>query len=89
MFVNQQDESVVVPLNAELKCDAKLELANSFLSEFAVMAVSSPFGCAEEVGVTDALCGKFEYGVSWERPTILPIWEAQVRAGFSAGSSSY
>ena len=22
--------------------------------------------------------GQFEYGVSWERPTILPIWEAQV-----------
>jgi hypothetical protein len=40
MFVNQQDESVIVPLNAELKCDAKLELANSSLSEFAVMAVS-------------------------------------------------
>ena len=40
MFVNQLDESVVVPLNAELKCVAKLELANSSLSEFAVMAVS-------------------------------------------------
>lgn len=40
MFVNQQDESVIVPLNAELKCDAKLELANSSLSEFAVMGVS-------------------------------------------------
>ena len=39
MFVNQQDESVVVPLNAELDCDAKLELANSSLSEFAVMGV--------------------------------------------------
>jgi len=40
MFVNQVDESVVVPLNVELECDAKLELANSSLSEFAVMAVS-------------------------------------------------
>lgn len=40
MFVNQQDESVIVPLNAELECDAKLELANSSLSEFAVMGVS-------------------------------------------------
>lgn len=40
MFVNHRNESVVVPLNAELKCDAKLELANSSLSEFAVMAVS-------------------------------------------------
>ena len=42
MFVSQQDESVIVPLNAELECDAKLELANSSLSEFAVMGVS-PF----------------------------------------------
>jgi hypothetical protein len=40
MFVSQQDESVIVPLNAELKCDTKLELANSSLSEFAVMGVS-------------------------------------------------
>ena len=39
MFVNQLDETVVVPLNVELECDAKLELANSSLSEFAVMAV--------------------------------------------------
>lgn len=22
---------------------------------------------------------QFEYGVSWEKPDILPIWEAQVR----------
>ena len=43
MFVNQQDESVIVPLNVELKCDAKLELANSSLSEFAVMGVSYRF----------------------------------------------
>lgn len=43
MFVNQQDESVIVPLNVELKCDAKLELANSSLSEFAVMGVSYHF----------------------------------------------
>ena len=27
----------------------------------------------------NVLGGQFEYGVSWERPTILPIWEAQVR----------
>lgn len=23
-------------------------------------------------------CGQFEYGASWERPNLLPIWEAQV-----------
>ena len=54
MFVNQLDESVVVPLNAELECDAKLELANSSLSEFAVMAVS-PVCLYEGSGMTDAL----------------------------------
>ena len=52
MFVNQEDESVIVPLNAELNCDAKLELANSSLSEFAVMAVS-PVRYMEEVGFAD------------------------------------
>jgi len=57
MFVNQQNESVVVPLNVELESTGRLELANSSLSEFAVLG--------------------FEYGVSWERPNILPIWEAQ------------
>lgn len=29
MFVNQQNESVIVPLNTELGADGKLELANS------------------------------------------------------------
>ena len=29
MFVNQKTEDVVVPLNAELKSEGKLELANS------------------------------------------------------------
>lgn len=45
MFVNHKDESVIVPFNVELKCDAKLELANSSLSEFAVMAVSDRSLC--------------------------------------------
>ncbi|KAG5644201.1 hypothetical protein DXG03_008864 [Asterophora parasitica] len=57
MLVNQQTEGVIVPLNDELKAPGKLELANSSLSEFAVLG--------------------FEYGTSWERPNILPIWEAQ------------
>ncbi|KAI0039089.1 dehydrogenase E1 and transketolase domain-containing protein 1 [Auriscalpium vulgare] len=61
MFVDQKTESVIVPLNAELKdagtATGRLELANSSLSEMAVLG--------------------FEYGVSWERPNILPIWEAQ------------
>jgi len=83
MFVNQQDESVIVPLNAELECDAKLELANSSLSEFAVMGVSLWLFVWGKHALTDASCMQFEYGVSWERPTILPIWEAQVTGWLS------
>ncbi|KAF8137705.1 thiamine diphosphate-binding protein [Boletus edulis] len=58
MLVDQNTEGVVVPLNHALT-DAvgKLELANSSLSEMAVLG--------------------FEYGASWERPDLLPIWEAQ------------
>ncbi|KAG9009165.1 hypothetical protein FRB90_008510, partial [Tulasnella sp. 427] len=56
MLVDQETEKVVVPLNS-LSQSRKLELANSSLSEMAVLG--------------------FEYGVSWERPDILPIWEAQ------------
>ncbi|KAF5378852.1 hypothetical protein D9615_006945 [Tricholomella constricta] len=57
MLVNQQTEGVIVPLNDELQAPGTLELANSSLSEMAVLG--------------------FEYGTSWERPNILPIWEAQ------------
>ncbi|KAI5886780.1 2-oxoglutarate dehydrogenase, E1 component [Schizophyllum commune H4-8] len=64
MLVDQQTERTVVPLNdwAEKgdtgkKGSGRLELANSSLSEMAVLG--------------------FEYGASWERPTLLPIWEAQ------------
>ena len=31
------------------------------------------------VGTGTDIASQFEYGVSWERPDILPIWEAQVR----------
>ncbi|KAJ7644236.1 Transketolase, pyrimidine binding domain-containing protein [Roridomyces roridus] len=57
MLVNQKTEGVVVPLNDALDAPGKLELANSSLSEMAVLG--------------------FEYGASWERPNLLPIWEAQ------------
>ncbi|KAF8914757.1 dehydrogenase E1 and transketolase domain-containing protein 1 [Mucidula mucida] len=57
MLVDQTNEGTVVPLNDELKAKGKLELANSSLSEMAVLS--------------------FEYGASWERPDLLPIWEAQ------------
>ncbi|KIK77031.1 hypothetical protein PAXRUDRAFT_835129 [Paxillus rubicundulus Ve08.2h10] len=58
MLVDQKTEGVVVPLNhALVGAVGKLELANSSLSEMAVLG--------------------FEYGASWERPDLLPIWEAQ------------
>ncbi|KAL4072369.1 thiamine diphosphate-binding protein [Scleroderma yunnanense] len=58
MLVDQKTEGVVVPLNHALRgAVGKLELANSSLSEMAVLG--------------------FEYGASWERPDLLPIWEAQ------------
>ncbi|KAI9511036.1 dehydrogenase E1 and transketolase domain-containing protein 1 [Russula earlei] len=57
MLVDQKTETVVVPLNTALASKGKLELANSSLSELAVLG--------------------FEYGMSWEGPNLLPIWEAQ------------
>jgi probable 2-oxoglutarate dehydrogenase E1 component DHKTD1 len=39
MLVNQKTEGVIVPLNDELGAQGKLELANSSLSEFAVLGV--------------------------------------------------
>ncbi|KAL0576101.1 hypothetical protein V5O48_005875 [Marasmius crinis-equi] len=57
MLVDQKTESTHVPLNEQLDAPGKLELANSSLSEMAVLG--------------------FEYGASWERPGLLPIWEAQ------------
>ncbi|KAF5390860.1 hypothetical protein D9757_004439 [Collybiopsis confluens] len=57
MLVDQKDERVVVPLNDVLDGEGKIELANSSLSEMAVLG--------------------FELGTSWERPNLLPIWEAQ------------
>ncbi|KAI9224388.1 thiamine diphosphate-binding protein [Blastocladiella britannica] len=57
MLVDQATENVFTPLNAMETKQGKLEIANSHLSEFAVLG--------------------FEFGVSWESPKTLPIWEAQ------------
>ena len=62
MMVDQETERTTIPLN-QLDVTypnreiGKLEIANSSLSEFAVLG--------------------YEYGMSWEDPTRLCIWEAQ------------
>eukprot|EP00835_Amoeboradix_gromovi_P003247 NODE_207_length_14754_cov_0.677994.p2 type:complete len:927 gc:universal NODE_207_length_14754_cov_0.677994:611-3391(+) len=57
MLVDQETEAVWIPLNLMSSNQSKLEVANSSLSEFAVMG--------------------FEFGISWESPQRLCIWEAQ------------
>ncbi|RXK41404.1 oxoglutarate dehydrogenase (succinyl-transferring), E1 component [Tremella mesenterica] len=58
MFVDQVTEQCSVPLNENIDAGkGRLELANSSLSEMAVLG--------------------FEVGMSWARPNLLPIWEAQ------------
>ena len=42
MLVDQKTERVIVPLNDELETEGKLELANSSLSEMAVLGVRIP-----------------------------------------------
>ena len=57
MLVDQTTEAITVPLNNMAIGQGKIEIANSSLSELAVLG--------------------FEYGMSWECPQELVIWEAQ------------
>ena len=45
MLVNQRTEDVIVPLNAQLKCEGKLELANSELMRLHVDLNIKVVGC--------------------------------------------
>lgn len=78
MLVDQKTEGVIVPLNDELRAEGKLELANSSLSEMAVLGVRFHPLFVTMLRLTRF--AKFEYGASWERPNLLPIWEAQVNS---------
>ncbi|KAK0189264.1 thiamine diphosphate-binding protein [Armillaria mellea] len=66
MLVNQKNENTIVPLNDELSAPGKLELANMRLFLLPFLSFVSEHGDLQ-----------FEYGASWERPDLLPIWEAQ------------
>lgn len=94
MLVDQQTENVIVPLNSELGSDGKLELANSRCLLDIARPLKLTDNCRrffERNGCDGGECEvidifydrvlifcQFEYGASWERPNLLPIWEAQV-----------
>ncbi|KAG9310005.1 thiamine diphosphate-binding protein [Chiua virens] len=75
MLVDQNTEGVIVPLNHALtEAVGKLELANSgsFRLIVALLTERIYSGSLSELAVLG-----FEYGTSWERSDLLPIWEAQ------------
>ncbi|KAH9027590.1 dehydrogenase E1 and transketolase domain-containing protein 1 [Lactarius hengduanensis] len=68
MLVDQKTESVVVPLNSELGSPGKLELANSSLSELAVLGFGDFFNGAQVV--IDTFISSAEMAeTEWHRPT--------------------
>ena len=70
MYVDQVDESCVVPFNEAIDpSKGRLELANS----------ESPRSSQLNPGsLSEAAVLGFEIGMSWAMPKLLPIWEAQV-----------
>ncbi|KAG8920567.1 hypothetical protein FRC02_000832, partial [Tulasnella sp. 418] len=78
MLVDQENEKVVVPLNS-LSDQRKLELANSIVIpiELKFLTLTNIARCIFSGSLSEMAVLAFEYGISWERPDILPIWEAQ------------
>ncbi|KAL1409551.1 hypothetical protein Q8F55_003535 [Vanrija albida] len=64
MFVDQKDESCFVPLNDSLKAQGKLELANSSLSEMAVLGfeIGMSWGNPRLLPIWEAQFGDFNNG---------------------------
>jgi len=70
MYVDQVDESCVIPFNEAIDpSKGRLELANSESSRSSTLISGS---------LSEAAVLGFEIGMSWAMPKLLPIWEAQV-----------
>ena len=70
MYVDQVDESCVIPFNEAIDASkGRLELANSESLRSPILIPGS---------LSEAAVLGFEIGMSWAMPKLLPIWEAQV-----------
>ncbi len=90
MFVDQVDESCLIPLNEAIDATrGRLEMANStpahsltfvkLINSAGSLSEMAVLGKpAESRGDVRLIISGFEVGMSWASPKLLPIWEAQV-----------